>query len=612
MTPENLAVLIEERDALREEVASLSEQVKLVVRAEHALTRSRRAVDRQLQRIRRLGDFALSIAGGETVPAILEQARAALLDFFELEDVVLLGFDEAAESPAVCTGTPTIVDAASADGVRLLGLLGEREGEPRAEPVRFVVSVPLCSGSRRVALLVGVACRAYAHHRDVPREEHLPFLDLFASHVTRALDNAALTAELRRSNQQLQVSLQDLERAQSQLLQAQKLDALGRLAGGIAHDFNNLLTLMLGAAQLLRPALGGNAEAHDHLDLIVDATKRATGITRRLLAFGRQQEQRREPVDLSALTADLSRTLRSLLGERVRLTVHLAADTPPVFSDTVHLEQILMNLAINARDAMPEGGELTLEARRALASELPDGAGETTEMVCLRVSDTGTGMDEAVRSQLFEPFFSTKPVGKGTGLGLSTVYGLVSQNGGHISVRSSPGRGATFTILLPIAPGARSLEPQRPSLLRGRVLLVDDEEGIRRVVARTLRKAGYEVHAASDGQGALALYERFRDGIDVVVTDVVMPGVGGPELVARLRATRPALPVVFMSGHTFDTLDEQALSPRLDRFLAKPFAPDQLTDCVEQLLDEELGRATRLTEPPSWDLHDLQTGDQPG
>jgi two-component system, cell cycle sensor histidine kinase and response regulator CckA len=385
-----------------------------------------------------------------------------------------------------------------------------------------------------------------------------------------------------------------LERTQSQLLQAQKLEALGRLAGGIAHDFNNLLTLIVGAADLLRPALEHQHEAREDLELIVDATKRATGITRRLLAFGRQQEQRQESVDLNALAMDASRMLRRLIGDDVTLKLDLDAGIPHVFADPVHLEQIVMNLVINARDAMQAGGNVTLQTRRACRGELPEALPSAADMITLRVIDDGIGMDEAVRKQLFEPFFTTKPVGKGTGLGLSTVYGLVNQNRGHISVQSSPGQGATFTVFLPIADAARKLEQAVPTRVLGSILVVEDEDGIRRLASRTLRKAGFEVHEAREGVDALVVEGRMSR-VDLVVTDVVMPGMGGPELVKRLRQARPTLPVVFMSGHTFDVLDASSLHPRLDLFLAKPFTPQQLQLAVEKLLARAASGAEQVS-----------------
>ena len=586
MTPEEERQLLEERDLLRKEVESLTEQVKLVVRAEHGLTRSRRLLDRQLHRIRRLGEFALGIAGAEDVPEILDQARRVLFDFFEFDEAVVVPFETDAPAPTALGAGPGVTETGTPELDALLGLLAQHGAGPRAAATpRVLVWVPLRSRTNELlALLVAWSSRANAHHRDVPRgSEHLAFLELFGSHVTRALDNAALTAELRQKNQQLSTSLADLERTQAQLVQAQKLEALGRLAGGIAHDFNNLLTVIVGASDALRPAIDNTPEAREDLETIVGATKRATAITRRLLAFGRQQESKQQSVDLNALTIDLSQMLRRLLGDGVTLQLDLDTSIPPVCADPVHLEQIIMNLVLNGRDAMTAGGTLTLETRELRRSVHP-GAPSSPNLVTLRVIDTGTGIEESVRKQLFEPFFTTKPIGKGTGLGLATVYGLVKQNQGHIHVESTPGHGAAFTVSLRVAQPASSVEPS-PSWAspRGTILIVEDEDGIRRLIGRLLRRAGFEVHEARDGLDAIDVESRLQR-LDLVITDVVMPALGGPELVRRLRATRPALPVVYMSGYTFDSLDQGELDPTIDCFMAKPFAPDALKATVEKML----------------------------
>ncbi|HEV8550257.1 MAG TPA: hypothetical protein VGQ57_14535, partial [Polyangiaceae bacterium] len=375
MTPEEERLLLEERDFLRREVANLSEQVRLVVRAEHALTRSRRLVDRQLHRIRRLAAFALNTAASEAVPEILEHARGTLLDFFELDAAVALRCETS--DPGLfgdlCADGPHVVASNAPAAARLLRFLGEQGlGPGLGAAPRVVVWVPLRSRTNEMALLAAWSTRANAHHRDLPRAEHQPFLELFCAHVTRALDNAGLTAELRQKNHELSASLEHLERAQAQLIQAQKLEAIGRLAGGIAHDFNNLLTLIMAAADSLRLTAGGAGDGSEDLDMIFDATKRGTAITRRLLAFGRQQDRREEAIDLNALTIDLSRMLKRLIDEDVTLRLDLDSRIPPVSADPIQVEQILMNLVLNARDAMPNGGTLTLETREVSKSERPE------------------------------------------------------------------------------------------------------------------------------------------------------------------------------------------------------------------------------------------------
>ncbi len=580
-----------ERDELRREVGLLSEQLKHLVKAEHALTRARRESERQLDRIKRLADFAFDITGVEAAEAVFTEARDALLDQFELEDVAVLRLP-ARQAQLGDVTRPEVMGADSDRGRAALAALEGLGVQPHAPPRVFVV-VPIRPGSLAgPVLLLGWSGRANSHHRELPHVDHLPFLQLFANHVTRALDNAHYTSELKsqgaaltQANQQLQKSLKELERTQGQLAQAQKLEALGRLAGGIAHDFNNLLTVIVSHAELTREAVH-DAAAQEDLAVIVDAASRATEITRRLLAFGRKQDHRRQVVDLNLLTTDLSRMLRRLIGEDVVLQLDLDPGIGRVNADAVQVEQILMNLVVNARDAMPRGGKLTIETRHARhADRSADGRTPVANFVALSVRDTGTGMDEATRRQLFEPFFTTKPLGKGTGLGLATVYGLVRQNEGEITVQSSEGQGSCFTVLLPTAEGSSGAHARPAPESRGVVLVVEDEDAIRRMVSRVLRKVGFEVTEARDGQEALETARRMAR-LDVVVTDVVMPVMGGPQLVTQLRAERPGVRVVFMSGHTFDRLDISGLDACVETFLAKPFAPDQLQSAVEQAMGD--------------------------
>ncbi len=609
MTPEELRALVEERDFLRAEVGALSGQLKLLVKAEHALTRARREGDRQLERIRMLADFAFNIAGVEGEAEVIAHARGALLDQFQLEAVTVFEIDPSRHAVGV-GGTRQPIDAER--WTRLAEIHAPdvgTPGEPLADAVlgamnalglgsesapTGLVWIPLwpCA-SAKLTLLVGRAGRNAAYHRDLPRRELLPFLRVFRDHVVRALDAAQLTSELRQqgaalaeSNERLQTSLTDLERTQSQLVQAQKLEALGRLAGGIAHDFNNLLTVIVSHADLVRSSIRSDTEAFDDLNVVVDAARRATEITRRLLAFGRKQEHRQEVVDLNAATIDLSRMLGRLIGDEIVLHLDLDPSVGRIRTDPVHLEQILMNLVVNARDAMPSGGRLTIETRRARDSDRAAGLRDpTANMIALCVRDTGHGMDDSTRRQLFEPFFTTKPIGKGTGLGLATVYGLVQQNKGEISVTSRPGQGSAFTVLLPSAEGVGTGERRPVSEVptRGTVMVVEDEDAIRRMVCRVLQKSGFEVSEARDGEEALKAAARLNR-LDLVVTDIMMPTMGGPELASRLVALRPQLRVVFMSGHTFDRLNIAGLDRTFESFLSKPFTPDELKGAVEKAI----------------------------
>lgn len=593
MTPEEQDALLEERDLLQREVESLAEQVKLLVRAEHAVTRSRRELDHQLQRIRRLAQYSLTITGAEDIGDVVAQARQALIDFFEFDDVAALwlGGAEQAQLGDESLAHPQFGSAESAVVRRILEVAQRSNHGPLAgTSPPLVVWVPVRSRKLPIAaVLLAWSSRTKAHHRDLPAAEHLPFLELFGDHVKRALDNAVLTAELRQSNQQLQSSMADLERAHDKLLQAQKLEALGRLAGGIAHDFNNLLGVILGHADLIAPAVTHLPEARGDLAMIVEASRRASAITGRLLAFGRQQESKQELVDINALARDFSRMIQRVLGDKIRLQLQLDACLDPVYADPVQIEQILLNLVVNARDAMPHGGELMIGTRPARDSDWPAAsAAPSARMVSITVSDTGTGIDEVTLGQIFEPFFTTKPVGKGNGLGLATVYGLVSQNHGHIGVKSVQGQGARFTVLLPVGRSTSRASdtpvlPRRSAASRGSVIIAEDEIGIRRSIARVLRASGFDVHEASDGEQALQLAAQLQSLV-LVVTDVLMPSMGGPELAERLRLRAPELPVIFISGYTFDRLDIGSLDPCRDRFLSKPFSNEALRDAAEQML----------------------------
>ncbi|MBL8949167.1 MAG: response regulator [Myxococcaceae bacterium] len=605
--PDELEAVRLENLTLRREVATLAEQLKLLVKAEHALTRTRRAQERQLERIETFAEFAFDIAGVEQASGILDRARLTLLEQFELDDVVMLGVDaveprlRAGENVVpierglwqvlLATSTPGIVPGEDPGSAPLLAALAAVGRAPHW--VRTLMWVPIQPRSApESTLAVGWSLRPNSNHRDVPRPEHQPYLALFGGHVTRALVSAQLTTELRRqstalaqSNQQLKASLGQLEATQAQLLQAQKLEAIGRLAGGIAHDFNNLLTVIGSHAELVRPAVDHDPEAQEDLGIILEATRRATDITKRLLAFGRKQERREQSVDVNAAATDLSRVLRRLIGDDIQLQLDLDPGLGHARVDAVHLEQILMNLVVNARDAMPRGGRLNIETRRAVEADRANLVPVSTAgLIAISVRDTGTGMDEATRRQLFEPFFTTKPAGKGTGLGLATVYGLLQQNHGEVSVRSEVGKGSCFTVLLPSFEGASAARAsEAPPPTRGTALVAEDEDLIRRMLARTLRKRGFEVLEARDGVQALDAAIA-RPDLTLLVTDVMMPELGGAQLAQRLRKLRPDLPIVFTSGHTFDQLDIGRLDPRLDRFLPKPFTPDEVEAAVTAVL----------------------------
>jgi len=387
----------------------------------------------------------------------------------------------------------------------------------------------------------------------------------------------------------------ELMRLESQLLQAQKLEAVGQLAGGIAHDFNNLLTIINSSAELA----ANPVDTSECLSDIAEAGERAAALTRQLLAFSRRQVLHVEVVDVNMLIERVTHLLRRTLGEHVTLVTSLSTDLCLVRLDASQFEQVIINLAVNARDAMPDGGHLRIETALADLTgeavsrrEIPHG-----RYACVTVTDSGTGMDAATQARIFEPFFTTKPVGRGTGLGLSMAYGFLKQSGGHVEVESEPGRGTTFRLFLPLATVARTEVPKRTERAgdaRGRetILLVEDEERLRRLFSRVLRDLGYVVIEAMDGQEALELSQRREKAIDLLVSDVVMPRLGGLQLAAKLRARWPRLNVLLLSGYSDDVAD----SARFDgaaSFLQKPFVPLALAAKVRETID-----GSTKSEPP--------------
>ncbi len=371
------------------------------------------------------------------------------------------------------------------------------------------------------------------------------------------------TAALGRANDELRREMADRHAAESargeledQLRHAQKMEAIGRLSGGIAHDFNNLLTAIRGYSELLLKSLKGSPLRAD-VEEIFNAAERAATLTGQLLAFSRRQILSPEIVGVNQRVTDMTRMLNRLIGEHIAIDLHLATDLWPVRADAAQLEQVVVNLALNARDAMPEGGRLAIETanqdispQQAQKLEIAPGA-----FVELRVRDTGVGIAPELQGRIFEPFFTTKPKGAGTGLGLSMVYGFVRQSGGAVSVTSAPGRGTTFSLLLPRTddttanrtPTPKTLLPQARG--SGTILIVEDERALRRLSATVLGQAGYLTLEATDGLQAIDLFTVHAHSIVMVVTDVVMPRMGGIELARRLRQLKPGLPMLFVTGY---------------------------------------------------------------
>jgi len=384
----------------------------------------------------------------------------------------------------------------------------------------------------------------------------------------------------------------DQRRLQQQVLQSQKMEAVGRLAGGVAHDFNNLLTVITSYSDLLLEDLAPGDAKRDDLEQVRKAADGAAALTRQLLAFSRQQVVEPRVVSLNTVVEGLQKILRRVIGEDIEVTIALAPDLESVRADVGQLEQVLMNLVVNARDAMPTGGRLTVET--ANVEHDPEYARDreaaaVRRFAMLAVTDTGCGMDEATKARIFEPFFTTKETGKGTGLGLATVYGIVKQAGGFIWVYSEPGQGTSFKIYLPAvdATAERTTAAATTPAPRGTetVLLVEDAAAVRAVTKQILERQGYTVLEAPDGEAGLRLAQRHRGVIHLLLTDVVMPRVGGRELAEQLTRLRPDVKVLYASGYTDDSVVRHGILESGTAYLQKPFSPESLARKVRDVLD---------------------------
>jgi len=378
-----------------------------------------------------------------------------------------------------------------------------------------------------------------------------------------------------------------------QLLQSQKMEAIGRLAGGIAHDFNNLLGVVLGHTEILEDYAGRDSRLRQSVEAIHNATKRASSLTMQLLAFSRKQVVEPKILDLNASVREIEKLLHRVIGEDIQLIIRLQPDLGAMQIDPGQLDQILMNLVVNARDAMPNGGKLILETSDVTLEEPYVGqhlGAATGSFVLLSISDTGCGMDQETLSHIFEPFFTTKEKGKGTGLGLSTVYGIVKQCGGYVMAYSELSRGTTFKIYFPRCSGVpEALRPPdwRAEVPGGKetVLLVEDETALRELTCGLLERAGYTVLEAANVEDAIQLSENAECKIDLLLTDVVMPGMDGHELSHYLTSRSPALKVLYMSGYTDDVIVHRGVLDRGTTLLQKPFGRSALLGKVREVLD---------------------------
>jgi signal transduction histidine kinase/ActR/RegA family two-component response regulator len=447
---------------------------------------------------------------------------------------------------------------------------------------RSIMNVPLFSKGKIIGGLLLRSHKPYAYtDKDVRLAERI------ASQIAGAVVNAQLYAERIHAEEE-RAALQD------QLRQSQKMEAIGTLAGGVAHDFNNLLTIIKGNSQLSLKEIKKDDPLRENIEEVEKAADRAAALTRQLLAFSRQQVLEMRVLDLNTILRDLEKMLRRVIGEDIGLVTLLAENLGTVKADPGQIEQVVMNLAVNARDAIPSGGKLTIETTNVELDEnyarnhvaVPPGP-----YVMLSMSDTGAGMTPEVKAKIFEPFFTTKEKGRGTGLGLSMVYGIVKQSGGNIWVYSEPGQGTTFKIYLPRVdePLEEAGEVVVQKELTGRgetILVVEDEEKVRQVTVQILTKNGYTVLEASHGDEAKQICEEHGGPIHLIVTDVVMPGMNGRQLAKSLEPHHPEMKVLYMSGYTDDAIVHHGVLDKGLHFLQKPFNLEDLLKKVREVLEK--------------------------
>jgi PAS domain S-box-containing protein len=383
----------------------------------------------------------------------------------------------------------------------------------------------------------------------------------------------------------------ELRESEKRLREAQKMEAIGRLAGGVAHDFNNLLTVITGNCEFMLGTLDHADSAYEEAGEIRKAAENAAELTSQLLAFGRRQVLQPKVLDLNDVVYNCDRLLRRVIGEHIELILRMEENLGPVYADPVQMQQVIMNLAINARDAMPEGGRLTIQTANRRRAALPGSrqADDQVNYVLLEISDTGSGISPEIQSQIFEPFFTTKEPGKGTGLGLATVHGIVTQSGGEIDVISEPGKGATFKVYLPQTERRAGGVPAEGPVASGpygseTVLVVEDDDAVRRVVCRVLRQKGYRVLEARDVADARSVARNSRR-VDLLVSDVIMPGGPGLQVARLVTSIHPEAKVLFMSGYSDQEIVRRGIAEAHVSFLQKPFAPAVLAAKVREVLD---------------------------
>ncbi len=572
--------------------------------------RAEASARRQAERLAVLHEIDRAILSAQSPAEIADTALRQLRRFVDAPRAVLALYDIAAGQ-----GTWLAVDAEHRTDLRagahfpleMMGDLGAlRRGEVQimdvpslshvpqaravsAEGVQSYAVVPLIAHGELIGSLnVG------AREPGGPSPEDVSVAGEIANQLAIALKQSRLFEELR-------ASYYELQQTQAQLTQAQKMEAIGRLAGGVAHDFNNLLTVISGRSHLTLQHLAADHPLRKNVELILTTAERAAALTRQLLAFSRKQILEPKVLDLNAVVTGLTPMLRRLIGEDIELVAVPAPDLRPVKADPSQLEQVLLNLAVNARDAMPQGGQLTIETANTALDEAYTRShpGATPgDFVMLAVSDTGHGMDAATQARIFDPFFTTKEPGKGTGLGLATVYGIVKQSSGRVWVYSEPGQGATFKIYLPrveevVDRPAPQVPAQAPARGSETLLLVEDDDEVRALARETLEAGGYVVIPAASAAEALRLAGDGSRPIDLLVTDVVLPQLlSGRGLAERLTADQVVHRVLYMSGYTDDAILRHGVLEEGAAFLQKPFTPDALLRKVREVLDQPASRAS--------------------
>ncbi len=503
----------------------------------------------------------------------------------------------------------TALDAVGAGGWRLDARSGELDMDDRFREMLgygeadapSVLDESLCHpddwpavADRMAAIRRGEAEIFKSEHRMRTAEGGWKWVSAWAKASLRTADwrperlyGAAIDIDDRKAAEARQRKLE------AQLRQSQKMEAVGQLAGGVAHDFNNLLYVIMGYGDMMRDGMPPESPFRKNIDEIMKAAERAKNLVRQLLLFSRKESMQPRPLDLNRLIADLTKMLRRLIGEHIRLDVTPGADLKTIRADPGQIEQVVVNLCVNARDAMPDGGRIAMETGNCTleaALRDPYGSPKAGEFVCLTVSDTGEGMSPEVREKVFEPFFTTKEVGKGTGLGLAAAYGIVKSHGGVIRVASETGQGSVFRVYLPAVPqgapdGAAPEEIAASALGKETVLVAEDEASVRDFTVQLLRRSGYRVISTRDGGEAVRAFEEAPDAIDLALLDVVMPHVSGRKVYEVIRARRPDLPVLFITGYSKGMLpDEVRPGPRQD-MIQKPMRPGTLLRKVRDMID---------------------------